>query len=84
MEKKILLIRKGKSFMLNTLVKNLTAEGYEIIEADPTTEDICDHKGRTDLILMFLGGIGGHGAGDRHCDPDYPGSPGGGLFPSAL
>ena len=55
MEKKILLIRKGKSFMLNTLVKNLTAEGYEIIEADPTTEDICDHKGRTDLILMFLG-----------------------------
>ena len=55
MEKRILLIRKGKSFMLNTLVKNLTSEGYELIEAEPTTEDICDHKVKTDLILMFLG-----------------------------
>ena len=55
MEKKILLIRKGKSFMLNTIVKNLTAEGYELIESEPTMEDICDHKGDTELILMFLG-----------------------------
>ena len=55
MEKKILLIRKGRSFMLNTLVKNLTSEGYELIEADPTMEEICDYKGQTDLILMFLG-----------------------------
>ena len=55
MEKKILLIRKGKSFMLNTIVKNLTAEGYELIESDPTMEDICEHKGKTELIMMFLG-----------------------------
>ena len=55
MEKKILLIRKGKSFMLNTIVKNLTAEGYELIEVEPTMEEICDHKSGTDLILMFLG-----------------------------
>lgn len=55
MEKKILLIRKGKSFMLNTIVKNLTAEGYEVIEVEPTMEEICDHKGETELILMFLG-----------------------------
>ena len=55
MEKKILLIRTGKSFMLNTLMKNLTSAGFEVVESEPTTEDIALHKGAAELILMFLG-----------------------------
>ena len=55
MQKKILLIRTGKSFMLNTLMKNLTSAGFEVVESEPTTEDIALHKGAAELILMFLG-----------------------------
>lgn len=55
MQKRLLLIRKGKSFMLNTLLKNLTAAGFEVVESDPTTEDIATHKGAAELIIMFLG-----------------------------
>ena len=55
MQKKVLLIRKGKSFMLNTIVKNLVDDGYEVVEAAPEMEEIAAHKGETELILMYLG-----------------------------
>ena len=55
MEKKILLIHKGKSFMLNTIVKNLADDGYSVVETEPTMEDIAAHKGETELFLMYLG-----------------------------
>lgn len=55
MQKKVLLIRKGKSFMLNTIVKNLVDDGYEVIEAAPDMEEIAAHKEKTELILMYLG-----------------------------
>ena len=55
MQKKVLLIHKGKSFMLNTIVKNLVDDGYEVVEAAPEMEEIAAHKGKTELILMYLG-----------------------------
>ena len=55
MQKKVLLIHKGKSFMLNTIVKNLVDDGYEVVEAAPEMEEIAAHKGETELILMYLG-----------------------------
>ena len=33
MQKKVLLIHKGKSFMLNTIVKNLVDDGGNIVHA---------------------------------------------------
>ena len=41
MQKKVLLIHKGKSFMLNTIVKNLVDDGYEVVEAAPEMEEIA-------------------------------------------
>jgi len=55
MKKKLLLIHKGKSFMLNTIVKNLTDGGYEVMETEPTMEDITANKRETELFLMYLG-----------------------------
>ena len=55
MKKKILLIHKGKSFMLNTIVKNLVDSGYEVVQAAPDTEEIAAHKDETELFLMYLG-----------------------------
>ena len=55
MQKKVLLIHKGKSFMLNTIVKNLVDDGYEVVEAAPEMEEIAVYKGETELILMYLG-----------------------------
>ena len=55
MQKKGLLIHKGKSFMFNTIVKNLVDNGYEVVEAAPEMEEIAAHKGETELILMYLG-----------------------------
>jgi len=55
MKKKILLIRKGKSFMLNTIEKNLTDADYEVVAVDPDMEAIEHHKGETELFVMYLG-----------------------------
>ena len=41
--------------MLNTIVKNLVDNGYEVVEAAPEMEEIAAHKGETELILMYLG-----------------------------
>ena len=45
MQKKVLLIHKGKSFMLNTIVKNLVDDGYEVVEAAPEMEEIAAQGG---------------------------------------
>ena len=55
MKKTILLIRKGKSFMLNTIVKNLTDDGFDVILSEPTMEDIAAHKDEAELFLLFAG-----------------------------
>ncbi|ORU00632.1 putative PAS/PAC sensor protein [Anaerovibrio sp. JC8] len=55
MQKKVVLIHKGKSFMLGTIAKNLADGGYVVIDAEPTVEDIGAHKGETDLFILYLG-----------------------------
>ena len=55
MQKKVLLIHKGKSFMLGTIAKNFADGGYGVVEVEPTVEDIGAHKGETDLFVLYLG-----------------------------
>ncbi len=55
MQKKVLLIHKGKSFMLGTIAKNFADGGYVVVDAEPTVDDIGAHKGETDLFVLYLG-----------------------------
>ena len=55
MQKTVLLIHKGKSFMLGTIAKNLADGGYKVVEVEPTMEDISAHKDEMDLFIMYLG-----------------------------
>ena len=55
MQKTVLLIHKGKSFMLGTIAKNLADGGYKVVEAEPTMEDINAHKDEMDLFILYLG-----------------------------
>ncbi len=55
MQKKVLLIHKGKSFMLGSIAKNFADSGYEVVEAEPTVEDLGAHKGESDLFVLYLG-----------------------------
>jgi CheY-like chemotaxis protein len=64
MSKKVLLIRQGKSFMLNTIVKNLHDAAYEVVEVMPSMEEIAAHKNETELLLMYLGDYVDDIAGD--------------------
>ena len=41
--------------MLNTIEKNLTDAGYEVVAVDPDMEAIEHHKGETELFVMYLG-----------------------------
>ncbi len=40
MQKTVLLINKGKSFMVVTIAKSFTDAGYKVVEVEPTMEDI--------------------------------------------
>ncbi len=55
MQKTVLLIHKGKSFMLGTIAKNLMDGGYKVIEAEPTMEEISTQKDKMDLFILYLG-----------------------------
>ena len=55
MEKSIVFITKGKSFLATTLIKNLTAANYTVTEAEPNIADTEEQLKNTDLILLFLG-----------------------------
>lgn len=55
MEKSVLFITRGKSFIASTLVKNLSKANYNIIEAEPRINETEDHIKEVDLIILFLG-----------------------------
>lgn len=55
MEKSVLFITKGKSFLATTLVKNLTAADYTVIEKEPEISATEEHLKSVDLIILFLG-----------------------------
>ncbi len=41
--------------MLNTIVKNLTDSGYEVVESAPVMEEVAERKKEAELFLMYLG-----------------------------
>ncbi len=53
--KTILLVHKGKSFMVGTITKNLIEDNYQVVEVQPTIDEIKQHKDNVDLILLYLG-----------------------------
>lgn len=55
MEKSILFITKGKSFLASTLIKNLTGAKYSVIEKEPEITAVEEHFKNVDLIILFLG-----------------------------
>lgn len=55
MEKKLLLIEQGISFMANAIEKNLKAEGYEIIKVAPQLPEIEAHRKDANIILFYTG-----------------------------
>ena len=55
MEKTVLFITRGKSFLANTLIKNLTDAHYNVLEAEPTLTSCEANLKKADLIILFLG-----------------------------
>ena len=57
MNKKLLLISEGNTFMVNAIDKNLTESGYEPIHLAPRMNQINEHYMDADLILFYLSNL---------------------------
>ena len=55
MEKKILFISKGVSFMGNSIQKNLEVAGYEVTRIDPDVEELAKQKNSFEVVAFYLG-----------------------------
>ncbi len=55
MEKKIILISKGSTFMVSAITSNLGEAGYEVLPALPQVEDLSEKKDQVDMIVFYLG-----------------------------
>lgn len=55
MDKKALLMSRGATFMVNTIVRNLKEGGYKTTQIDPNVEDLDAHLGDADIIIFYLG-----------------------------
>ncbi len=55
MEKKVMMIRKGTSFMVNAIVKNLEEAGFTVVSVDATLAAVSDKHTEADILLFYLG-----------------------------
>ena len=55
MKKSVLFITKGKSFMANTIERNLQEADYEVIHLEPEIADMTEHQKEAELIIFLLG-----------------------------
>lgn len=55
MDKSVLFITKGKSFLATTLIKNLAAANYTVIEKEPEISAVEENIKVVDLVILFLG-----------------------------
>lgn len=55
MEKKILFIRKGMSFMVNAIDQSLQSEGYTISHVTPEIAEIDAHRKDAAVYVFYLG-----------------------------
>ena len=54
MEKRVLLIGDGKSFMVNAIEKGLTRENFEVLIMGPGINELSHMENRPPLILLYL------------------------------
>lgn len=55
LDKKILFISQGVSFMGNSIQRNLEVAGYEVTRIDPVVEQFASNKNNFDLLVFYLG-----------------------------
>ncbi len=55
MEKSILLISQGSTFMVDAIIKNLNEAGFEVKKSLPSTAELKEHANDADIYLMYLG-----------------------------
>ena len=55
MNKKAIMIRKGTSFMVNAIQKNLEDAGYEILAVDITVAAVGAKRAEADILIFYLG-----------------------------
>lgn len=55
MEKNILFISQGSTFMVEAITKNLVEAGFKIIPCSPSTSDLKVHIDDSDIFLFYLG-----------------------------
>lgn len=55
MDKNILLLSQGATFMVDAISKNLTAAGYNIIHVAPKMEEISAHQNDALVYVFYLG-----------------------------
>ena len=57
MEKRVLLIGHGKSFMVNAIEKGLEKEGYGVLMTEPERENIEGKENRPNIYLLYMGDL---------------------------
>lgn len=55
MKKNVLFITQGKTFMANTIERNLQESNYNVIRLEPALSEMAEHKDEADLIVFLLG-----------------------------
>lgn len=55
MKKKILIIRQSPSFMVDAIINNLSAAGFEIDQCDTTIKDFSVKMMENEIFLLYLG-----------------------------
>ena len=55
MDKNILFLSNGKSFMINAIEKNLQDAGYAVISCGLEVREISQHQKEADIFVFFLG-----------------------------
>ena len=55
LEKKVVMISDGTSFMVNAIIKNLQEAGYEVTRVDPRISEINQSKGNAGIFVFYLG-----------------------------
>ncbi|MBQ7515648.1 MAG: response regulator [Schwartzia sp.] len=55
MEKKVMMIRNGMSFVVNALEKKLEEAGYSVVSVDATVEAVNAGRKGIDIFLLYLG-----------------------------
>ena len=55
MEKTILMISRGSTFMVDAIIQNLKGAGFDIKSCEPATNAFRDHIDDADILLFYLG-----------------------------